>query len=111
MPRQVLIPLAGVVDLEAQRIKIERDLKRVEAEIQALSGRLGNPGFVNKAPADVVERGRVGEVEQLADVLAAHQVVHSDPSLHGRKPTDCILTLAGVIWQGTQRALKLVSVS
>jgi len=68
---QVLIPLAGVVDIEAQRTKLERDLKRVEAEIQALSGRLGNPGFVNKAPADVVESSRatLAEAEKQAEIL------------------------------------------
>ncbi len=68
---QVVIPLAGVVDLGAQRTKIERDLKRVEAEIQALSGRLGNPGFVNKAPADVVESARatLAEAEKQAEIL------------------------------------------
>ena len=68
---QVVIPLAGVVDLGAQRIKIERDLKRVEGEIQALSGRLGNPGFVNKAPADVVESARatLAEAEKQAEIL------------------------------------------
>ncbi|MBD2074178.1 valine--tRNA ligase [Phormidium sp. FACHB-592] len=68
---QVVIPLAGVVDLGAQRTKIERDLKRVEAEIQSLSGRLGNPGFVNKAPADVVEgaRATLAEAEKQAEIL------------------------------------------
>jgi valyl-tRNA synthetase len=68
---QVVIPLAGVVDLGAQRTKIERDLKRVEAEIQSLSGRLGNPGFVNKAPADVVESARatLAEAEKQAEIL------------------------------------------
>ncbi|PSB25316.1 valine--tRNA ligase [Stenomitos frigidus] len=68
---QVVIPLAGVVDLEAQRTKIERDLKRIEAEVQALSGRLGNPGFVNKAPADVVEgaRATLAEAEKQAEIL------------------------------------------
>jgi valyl-tRNA synthetase len=66
-----VIPLAGVVDLGAQRTKIERDLKRVEAEIQSLSGRLGNPGFVNKAPADVVESARatLAEAEKQAEIL------------------------------------------
>ncbi|MBC7970534.1 MAG: valine--tRNA ligase [Verrucomicrobia bacterium] len=68
---QVIVPLTGVVDLEAQRTKLERDLKRVEAEIQALSGRLGNPGFVNKAPADVVESSRatLAEAEKQAEIL------------------------------------------
>jgi valyl-tRNA synthetase len=43
----------------------------VEAEIQALSGRLSNPGFVNKAPADVVESARttLAEAEKQAEIL------------------------------------------
>ena len=70
---QVLLPLAGVVDVDALRAKLEKDLKKIEAEIQSLKGRLNNPGFVNKAPAEVVEgaRAALAEAEQQAEVLRA----------------------------------------
>ena len=68
---QVLIPLAGVVDVEALRAKLEKDLSKVEAEIKSLLGRLGNSSFVNKAPTDVVKGARdtLEEAEKQAEIL------------------------------------------
>ncbi|MFQ4138372.1 valine--tRNA ligase [Nodosilinea sp. PGN35] len=70
---QVLIPLTGVVDIEALRAKVEKDLAKVEAEIKSLSGRLSNSGFVDKAPADVVQGARdaLAEAEAQAAILKA----------------------------------------
>nr|WP_242026790.1 CAAD domain-containing protein [Phormidium tenue] len=70
---QVLIPLTGVVDIEALRAKVEKDLAKVEAEIKSLSGRLSNAGFVDKAPADVVQgaRNSLAEAEAQATILKA----------------------------------------
>ncbi|MEL6470486.1 MAG: valine--tRNA ligase [Cyanobacteria bacterium J06623_4] len=55
---QVLIPLTGVVDVDALRAKLEKDLAKAEGEITSLNGRLGNKGFVDKAPAAVVQGAR-----------------------------------------------------
>ncbi len=68
---QISIPLAGLVDLDALRAKSEKDLKKVEAEIQALRGRLSNPKFVDKAPAEVVQstRNDLAEAEKQAEIL------------------------------------------
>jgi valyl-tRNA synthetase len=68
---QVLIPLTGVVDVDALKAKLEKDLGKIDAEIKSLSGRLSNPGFVEKAPADVVQGARdaLSEAETQADIL------------------------------------------
>nr|WP_277882990.1 CAAD domain-containing protein [Phormidium sp. FACHB-1136] len=68
---QVLIPLTGIVDVDALRAKVEKDLGKVEVEIKSLSGRLSNPGFVDKAPADVVQGARdaLAEAEAQAAIL------------------------------------------
>ncbi|MBE9111302.1 valine--tRNA ligase [Nodosilinea sp. LEGE 07298] len=68
---QVLIPLTGIVDVEALRAKVEKDLGKVEAEIKSLSGRLSNTGFVDKAPAEVVQgaRNSLAEAEAQAAIL------------------------------------------
>ncbi|PSB13290.1 hypothetical protein C7B76_20400, partial [filamentous cyanobacterium CCP2] len=68
---QVLIPLAGVVDIEALRAKLQKDLSKVEAEVQSLSQRLSNANFVDKAPADVVQGARdaLAEAEKQAELL------------------------------------------
>ncbi|MEP0754516.1 valine--tRNA ligase [Trichocoleus sp. Lan] len=68
---QVSIPLAGVVDVDALRAKLEKNLNKVEAEAKALSGRLSNAKFVDKAPVDVVKGARdaLAEAEKQAEIL------------------------------------------
>ncbi|MDA0267666.1 MAG: class I tRNA ligase family protein, partial [Cyanobacteria bacterium] len=70
---QVLIPLTGVVDVEALRAKLEKDLGKLQGEIKALSGRLGNQGFVAKAPADVVQGAKdaLAEAQKQTEILEA----------------------------------------
>ena len=68
---QVLIPLTDIVDLDALRGKIEKKLGKVQQEIKSLTNRLQNPGFINKAPADVVQSARdaLAEAETQAAIL------------------------------------------
>jgi valyl-tRNA synthetase len=68
---QVLMPLEGVVDFDALRAKLERDLGKVEAEAKSLSGRLANQNFVSKAPADIVQGAKeaLAEAEKQAEIL------------------------------------------
>jgi valyl-tRNA synthetase len=68
---QVLIPLAGLVDIAALNAKLQKDLSKVEAEVQSLSGRLSNASFVDKARPEVVEgaRAALAEAEKQAELL------------------------------------------
>ena len=52
---RLFMPLAELVDLEKEKARIEKELKKNRAELDKLEAKLGNPGFVNKAPAHVVE--------------------------------------------------------
>ena len=68
---QVIIPLTGFVDIPALRNKLQKKLDKVEKEIKSLSGRLKNPGFVNKAPEDVIQAAKdsLKEAETQAQIL------------------------------------------
>ena len=68
---QVLIPLSGVVDVEALQTKITKNLNKVEIEVKNLSNRLNNPGFVNKAPEEIVQNTRdaLAEAEKQSEIL------------------------------------------
>ncbi len=68
---QVLIPLTGVVDVALLSSKLEKNLVKAEAEIKSLKNRLSNPGFVNKAPANVIQEAResLAEAETQAEIL------------------------------------------
>ena len=52
---QLFIPLGELVDLEKEKARIEKELKKNSDELSKLNAKLSNPGFVNKAPANVVE--------------------------------------------------------
>ena len=51
---QVLLPIEGLVDLEALQGRLEKDIAKAEKEIKGLAGRLSNPNFADKAPPEVV---------------------------------------------------------
>ena len=52
------LPLAGILDLDAERARLEKAIGAVNAEIDKISRKLDNPGFVAKAPEEVVEENR-----------------------------------------------------
>ncbi|MEM9907887.1 MAG: class I tRNA ligase family protein, partial [Cyanobacteria bacterium P01_D01_bin.44] len=68
---QVLIPLTGLVDVDALKTKLEKDLGKAEGEIKSLTGRLGNKGFVDKAPTEVIQGARdsLAEAEKQAELI------------------------------------------
>ncbi|MEB3240693.1 MAG: valine--tRNA ligase [Synechococcus sp.] len=51
---QVLLPIDGLVDLEALKGRLAKDLAKAEKEIAGLQKRLANPNFAGKAPPEVV---------------------------------------------------------
>jgi valyl-tRNA synthetase len=55
---QVILPMAGLFDLDVERAKLERDLLQARADVQRLHGQLANQRFVSSAPAAVVEQAR-----------------------------------------------------
>mgnify|MGYP002777191249 CR=1 FL=1 len=60
---QVLIPLAGLVDTDALKAKLQKKLEKIEKEMASLANRLNNPAFVNKASAEVVAGARAAQAE------------------------------------------------
>jgi len=67
---QVLLPIEGLVDLDALRGRLEKDIAKAEKEIQGLAGRLANPNFADKAPPEVVAecRSNLAEAEAQAEL-------------------------------------------
>ena len=59
----VYLPLAGMVDLDAERQRLQKELENVESQIQRSEKLLDNQGFIAKAPQEVVQRERDKIVE------------------------------------------------
>jgi valyl-tRNA synthetase len=52
------LPLQGVVDLVAERARLDRELNRIDSELARIDAKLDNADFVRRAPEDVVETER-----------------------------------------------------
>ena len=63
---EVLIPLEGLIDKDAEIARIDKEIKRLEKDLTRATGKLGNEKFMARAPDHVVEqeRGRVAQFEE-----------------------------------------------
>ena len=68
-----LLPLAEVIDLSAEKARLEKEIAKAESEIGKLDKKLANEQFLAKAPAEVVEenKSRRAEEQETRDKLAA----------------------------------------
>ncbi|MCM0032523.1 valine--tRNA ligase [Sandarakinorhabdus limnophila] len=72
----ILIPIGDVVDLAAEKARLDKALTAAIKERDGLAGRLGNPGFTEKAKPEAVEKAREdhaarnAEAERLAAALS-----------------------------------------
>ena len=55
---ELLVPMAGLIDKEAELARLEKERRRLEGEIERAEKKLGNESFVAKAPAAVVDKER-----------------------------------------------------
>jgi len=54
----IALPLEGVIDFAAERARLTKELEKIAKDSAAIDGRLNNPGFVAKAPPEVLEESR-----------------------------------------------------
>ena len=62
-----VLPLEGVIDLEAERSRLAKALQAAEKERDSLAQRLGNPSFVERAKPEAVEKARADHLEKVSD--------------------------------------------
>ncbi|MCK4964520.1 MAG: class I tRNA ligase family protein, partial [Dehalococcoidia bacterium] len=55
---EVILPMSGMIDLEAERMRLNKEIDSNQAEIARIEARLNDENFISKAPPDVVERER-----------------------------------------------------
>jgi valyl-tRNA synthetase len=66
---EAYLPLAGLIDPEVERKRLERQTEKLAKEIQKLAGQLKSSGFVDKAPPAVVDKAK-SELAELEDQAA-----------------------------------------
>ena len=66
---KILIPLAGLIDKDAELARLNKEIGKLESNLEKTNAKLGNPGFVDKAPEAVVTK----EKERAAEMASAVQ--------------------------------------
>jgi valyl-tRNA synthetase len=56
---ELIVPLAGLIDVKKECERLQTELANLEKQLASLEARLGNPGFVDRAPSHVVDAERV----------------------------------------------------
>jgi valyl-tRNA synthetase len=54
----IALPLDGMIDFAAERVRLNKELEKIGKDMAGIDGRLNNPGFVAKAPEDVLVESR-----------------------------------------------------
>jgi valyl-tRNA synthetase len=60
---RLLVPMKGVIDVDAERARLEKQLNKVKTDLTRTRGKLDNENFVNNAPVEVVAKERERAVE------------------------------------------------
>ena len=69
---EVIVPLAGLVDIDAEKARIRKEIGKAEKEVSGIERKLGNEKFLARAPEEVVEEQhrRLAEEKQRGKLLA-----------------------------------------
>ena len=70
---ELFLPLEGLVDVEAEKARLAKELEKIEAEISKVEQKLANPNFTEKVPASVLDEHK----KRLADWQAKREHVRA----------------------------------
>lgn len=65
---QIYLPMNELVDFEAEKARLNKELEKAKKDLGFFEKKLNNPGFVNNAPAAVVEKDRAA-AEKIKDKI------------------------------------------
>ena len=73
-PWEIAIPIEAAIDVDQEKQRLEKELAKLEAEIEKTGGRLKNADFVGRAPKEIVEeaRAKLEEMEKKRDKTREH---------------------------------------
>jgi valyl-tRNA synthetase len=84
---EVRVGLSGAVDFVAETARIDKEIGKLDQELASLEKKLANPGFVSKAPPEVVEkdRARADELREKRSKLDAHRAMLAGTEAHAAR--------------------------
>ncbi|WP_019529932.1 valine--tRNA ligase [Dasania marina] len=74
---EILVPMAGLIDKEAEISRLTKEIDKLATDLARISGKLNNPKFMDKAPADVVAKEKEKQAAQQQSVDKLEQQLQS----------------------------------
>ncbi|CAM4508271.1 MAG: Valine--tRNA ligase [Legionella sp.] len=73
---ELLIPMADLIDKEAELARLAKELAKLEKDINLASGKLDNPKFTDKAPPEIItkEQEKLAQAQQAKEKLLQHKI-------------------------------------
>jgi valyl-tRNA synthetase len=74
---EIYMPLEGLIDVDAERARLSKEIAAIQIEVKKCEGKLGNASFVDRAPPEVVEQEKArleewkAKLIQLGEMLSA----------------------------------------
>ena len=65
---EIHVPMAGLIDVDAEVARLDKEINRIKGELQKVSGKLNNANFVDKAPAAVVDKEKARQADFTASL-------------------------------------------
>lgn len=74
---ELLVPMAGLIDKENELVRLDKELVKLNKDIGLAEGKLSNPNFANKAPADIIskEKDKLAQAKTAKEKLLQHRTV------------------------------------
>jgi len=60
---EIYLPLKGLIDVEKETARLTKEIEGLDKELARIAGKLNNPGFTAKAPADVIDKEKIKQAE------------------------------------------------
>ena len=65
---EIRVPMAGVIDIDQELLRLDKEINKYESELARLEGKLNNQAFVERAPADVVVAERQKQAQAASSI-------------------------------------------
>ena len=62
---EIILPLAGLINIDEEIARLEKELDKLTKEVDRVQKKLGNEGFMKKAPENVITEERAKETDYL----------------------------------------------
>ncbi len=70
---EILIPMAGLIDKKEESARLNREIAKLSKEAEKAESKLKNPNFIDRAPADVVEKEQT-KLDELKSIITKLEI-------------------------------------